>query len=335
MTPLVSVIIPCFNAEAWVAEAIDSVLEQTYQSLEIIVIDDGSSDRSLSIIQSYGAAVRWRSISNQGANHARNLGFSLARGKYIQYLDADDYLLPKKIAQQVKYLEKSNHNQDFVYSDWRYQHHLEHQEPTLGAIRKCGDKTDFLWSLLANDRWSNLAPMLFTRSILAKVSWDTTLPAAQDRDYLISLLLAGGQGGYWPGCQAIYRLHGATSVSTSSKLRWFLAHCQVMTKAEKKLQEQGQFLPQYQQALARAYWEMGQEYLYSFCRPEPQNHKIVSQTVNYQIYAQALDKVNQLAPQLLTCDKSLLYRLFHRCFGYQRVARLSYLWHSTRASLAL
>ena len=90
--PLVSVIIPCWNAEKWVARAIQSVLDQDYPQKEIIVIDDGSTDSSLEIIKSFGDKIRWETGPNRGACPARNRGLALATGKYIQFLDADDYL---------------------------------------------------------------------------------------------------------------------------------------------------------------------------------------------------------------------------------------------------
>ncbi|MEM9507401.1 MAG: glycosyltransferase [Cyanobacteria bacterium P01_E01_bin.35] len=321
----VSVVIPCYNAQEWITETIDSILMQTYPTIEIIVIDDGSSDRSLEIIKSYGNKLIWRSTENQGANKARNLGLSLATGKYIQYLDADDYLLPDKIAKQVAFLQRKL--LDFVYGDWRYQNHLSSGEIVLGEIRVCGDKSDFLRSLLANDRWSNLAPMLFTRSILDRVTWDESLPAAQDRDYLFSLMLAGSKCGYLPGCDAIYRLHDGGSVSTTSKLRWFQAHCLVMEKVEQELTARGLLSAEYKQALAQSYWEMGQEYIYSSKSNNNQCPKSDHQEIQYQIYAQALDKVYQLNRNLFTHNKSKFYQTINRLLGYQLSAKLSYLFH--------
>jgi glycosyltransferase involved in cell wall biosynthesis len=93
--PLVSIVMPCFNNEAYVAEAIDSALGQTYDNIEVIVIDDGSTDGSLDIIRSYGDRITWRTGPNEGACAARNKGLALARGEFIKFLDADDILLPE------------------------------------------------------------------------------------------------------------------------------------------------------------------------------------------------------------------------------------------------
>lgn len=100
-SPLVSIIIPCFNAEAFLGKAIDSALAQTYPRKEVIVIDDGSTDGSLEVIRSFGDRVRWESGPNRGGCAARNRGMELARGELIQFLDADDLLLPDKLERQV------------------------------------------------------------------------------------------------------------------------------------------------------------------------------------------------------------------------------------------
>ncbi|MBR4705483.1 MAG: glycosyltransferase family 2 protein [Paludibacteraceae bacterium] len=104
--PLVSVIIPLYNSEEYIVGTIESVLNQTYKNVEIIVVDDGSTDGSFAVAKRYESeAVHVYHQSNQGAQVARNFGFSVSKGKYIQYLDSDDYLPPHKIEGQVVVLE--------------------------------------------------------------------------------------------------------------------------------------------------------------------------------------------------------------------------------------
>jgi glycosyltransferase involved in cell wall biosynthesis len=101
---LVSVVIPCYNAEKYVAEAIESVLKQSYKNVETIVVDDGSTDHSIEVIRSFGDRVRLEQISHQGACAARNRGLQLSRGEFIQFLDADDRLVSNKFERQVPHL---------------------------------------------------------------------------------------------------------------------------------------------------------------------------------------------------------------------------------------
>ena len=105
MNTKVSIVMPCHNNDAYLKQAIDSVLAQTYPSKEVIVIDDGSTDRSLDILDSFGDRIRWYTQPNQGAPAARNRGLTLSEGTYIKFLDADDLLLPHTIEQQVALAE--------------------------------------------------------------------------------------------------------------------------------------------------------------------------------------------------------------------------------------
>ncbi len=99
--PLVSVLIPAYNAQEWIADTIRSALSQTWSRIEIIVVDDGSRDQTLSIAQQFETlGVLVISQKNQGASAARNHAFALSHGDYIQWLDADDLLAPDKIARQ-------------------------------------------------------------------------------------------------------------------------------------------------------------------------------------------------------------------------------------------
>jgi glycosyltransferase involved in cell wall biosynthesis len=106
MIPLVSIIIPAFNSEKFLAECIDSAIGQTWPNKEIIVIDDGSTDGSLKIAQAY-AGLKVISQNNKGASAARNAGLKEAKGAYLQFLDADDLLSPDKIEAQIACLNGS------------------------------------------------------------------------------------------------------------------------------------------------------------------------------------------------------------------------------------
>jgi glycosyltransferase involved in cell wall biosynthesis len=99
--PLVSCIVPVFNGEQYLREALDSVLRQTYRPLELIVVDDGSTDGTSNLVASYGEQVRYVPQPNAGPATARNRGIAAARGDYIAFLDADDLWHPQKAALQV------------------------------------------------------------------------------------------------------------------------------------------------------------------------------------------------------------------------------------------
>jgi len=117
-SPTVSVVIPCYNAEAFVAETVASALDQTYPLEEVICVDDGSTDGTLGVLERLqaGAGERVTVLSrpNGGPSAARNLGLSRATGDYVQFLDADDLLRPEKIAHQVDLVRAEAQHPDLV-----------------------------------------------------------------------------------------------------------------------------------------------------------------------------------------------------------------------------
>ena len=103
--PLISVMIGVYNAEPYIAEAIDSVFAQSYEPLELIVADDGSDDGTAAVVESYGDRVTYAHQENKGNGGARNLAVTLARGDYFAFLDADDRFMPDKLERQMAALE--------------------------------------------------------------------------------------------------------------------------------------------------------------------------------------------------------------------------------------
>ena len=98
---LVSCIVPVYNGERYLREALDSILAQTYRPLEIIVADDGSADGTAGVVATFGDQVRYVRQHNQGPSSARNLGIRVPTGDFIAFLDADDLWHPEKLARQI------------------------------------------------------------------------------------------------------------------------------------------------------------------------------------------------------------------------------------------
>lgn len=116
--PFFSIIIPTYNRERFLGRAIKSVLQQSCRDYELIVVDDGSTDRTAKIVKAFGPQVRYVYQKNSGPSEARNKGISLAKGKYIAFLDSDDRFLLHKLKKNKEYLE-SHPNCHFLYS-WYY-----------------------------------------------------------------------------------------------------------------------------------------------------------------------------------------------------------------------
>lgn len=121
MNPLVSILIPAHNAEKWITESIRSAIAQTWPYKEIIVVDDGSTDRTAEVARRFASKeVAVVSTENQGAAAARNHALQFSQGDYIQWLDADDILAPDKIQRQLAALRKIDSKRILLSSAWAY-----------------------------------------------------------------------------------------------------------------------------------------------------------------------------------------------------------------------
>lgn len=229
---LVSILIPCYNAERWVAQAIESALAQTWSEKEVIVVDDGSRDGSLEVIKSFGARILWETGPNRGGNVARNRLLELARGQWLQYLDADDYLLPDKVTNQVKVAESVS-GTDVVYS---------RAQADFGSGPKIIPfSDDDMWVLLARWYAPQTGGYLWRRQALCDVQgWDPTRPCCQEHELVLRLLMQGKRFTYYSGSEAVYRVLDAQSVSTQNRLLVMLKRIEILGRAERFLRESQQ-----------------------------------------------------------------------------------------------
>lgn len=120
--PLVSIVIPVYNGSNYLAEAIDSALEQTYSNIEILVVNDGSNDfgETKKIANSYGHKIRYFEKENGGVSTALNLGIQEMKGEYFSWLSHDDKYFPQKIESQINFLIENKFNNSLLYSDIEY-----------------------------------------------------------------------------------------------------------------------------------------------------------------------------------------------------------------------
>jgi glycosyltransferase involved in cell wall biosynthesis len=214
LSNLVSIIVPCFNAERFLAETLDSALRQTYPQTEVIVIDDGSTDKSREIIRSYAQCLRAEFGPNKGASAARNLGTVLARGEFIQYLDADDLLPCDAISQRVELLKTTG--ADVAYSDWERLIERETGQFVIDEkiVRRIEDVHPKAQIALITKFWAPPAALTFRRTIVDKIGgWKEWLPIIQDARFLQDAGFAGGKFVYTPGIGAQYRVHRGVSLS--------------------------------------------------------------------------------------------------------------------------
>ncbi len=253
MTPQVSILIPCYNAERWVAQAIESALAQSWAEKEIIVVDDGSTDRSLEVIKRFDGRIRWESGPNHGGNVARNRLLELARGEWVQYLDADDYLLPDKIAEQMEFLT-DHPNTDVVFSPVVLEHWSE-----TGArceVLSIPELHD-LWVLLA--RWylpQTGSPLWRRQAILDVNGWKPDQPCCQEHELYLRLLMTGKQFSYCPSAGAVYRQWGEHTVCKGNKPEVYRRRLEIKQRAEDFLLQNGELTFARRWAINQARFEM-------------------------------------------------------------------------------
>ena len=203
----VSIIIPCWNAERWIAETLESVLAQEGVPLDILVIDDGSTDGSLDVVRSFGERVRWLSGPNQGVSGARNWGARESDGAWIVFLDADDLLIAGTLAQRVALATRTA--ADVVICDWAERVEdkgvTTDSEPQVLDMKTIEADAELAFAI---DNWAPPAALLFSRSIVDRIGgFRVDLPVIADARYLFDAAVHGGRFERSPHVGARYRVH--------------------------------------------------------------------------------------------------------------------------------
>ncbi len=199
MSPLVTIGIPCFNSERWIKVAVESALAQTWPEKEIIVVDDGSTDGSREILRGFGDAIRVMFAQHKGSNPARNQILREAKGEWVQYLDADDFLLPEKISRQFSEADDGA-GCDVIYSPVWIDENNERRASDLDT------KLDIYSQWLA---WElpQTGGCLWRKATLEKLNgWNETMPCCQEHELYLRALKAGMRFRLAPTPNAVYRV---------------------------------------------------------------------------------------------------------------------------------
>lgn len=200
----VSVVIPSFNCGPFIREAVESVLNQTLPPLEVIIIDDGSTDDTAVRLHAYQDRIRYVRQERQGVSTARNHGLRLARGELIAFLDADDLFLPNKLEGQVALL-RQHPRAGFIHSGWLL---VDAEGRRIREVTPwvCAPKLDLKTWLMWKPAF--LGAILFRRTMLERVGgFDLSLRHAEDVDLLLRLASLGCQGIWLKHATVAYRRH--------------------------------------------------------------------------------------------------------------------------------
>lgn len=209
--PTVSILIPCYNSDHWVGTAIESALNQDYAQIEVLVYDDASSDTSVDKIRSYPGTRLLQGVENRGGNYARNCLIHGAQGEWLQFLDADDYLLKNKISQDIECFD-NNHKIDAVVSQ-TIASYSDQDSPEALPYDSIAADAD-LWALWLAWKMPQTSGFLWKKKTLEKLgNWNTDWSNCQDYELTYRALKHGCQFHIREGAQSIYRQWSSNTVS--------------------------------------------------------------------------------------------------------------------------
>ena len=226
--PKVSVIIAAYNGEKYISDAIESVFNQTYENIEVIVIDDGSTDNTAERIKLYLSRVKYLYQDNAGVANARNSAIQNSQGEFIAFLDHDDIWLPVKIERQVDYFLKNSQSK-FVHTPVRYINHLgEIIEPSgyWGKLKFNGEVKDvkeiFMHFAMLQ------STMMIKKEIFDEIGlWDQAFTSGDGYDLCLRIALKYTLG-FINEPLALYRLHDSNI--SKNEIRFDLAKIMVVEK---------------------------------------------------------------------------------------------------------
>jgi glycosyltransferase involved in cell wall biosynthesis len=317
--PLVSIIVPCYNAAQWLSATLESALAQTWPRVEIIVVDDGSSDDSVAIAKRLVArGVRVESIRNSGAAAARNHGVACAQGEFLQFLDADDILAPDKLERQLDRLLPAG-NQAVATCAWA-RFRIDPTEANFVAEPLWHDFVPIDWLLCS---WRQhlmmaTAAWLVPRALAERAgSWNTTIGRnpVDDMEYFSRVLLASDRVLFCDGARVYYRslITGSLSRQRSDE-HWRAIFASFQLTADRLLEHENS--PRSRLAVATALQQLVFD-----AYPRATVHRLAAER-----------RVAELGGTDLRPDTGPLRRPLQRLIGWKATKRLHDLFHRRQKS---
>lgn len=298
MKPSASILIPVYNSERYITQAVESALAQG-PGIEIIVIDDGSTDGTVDRLHTFDGRIKWETGPNCGAPSARNRALTLASAPWVQYLDADDYLLTGKVAAQLAVVA-DRPEVDVLYGRETIEWHGH------GAVNCTWEPIDpprDPWVLLA--RWllpQTGGPLWRKEALLDVGGWKIGQPCCQEHELYLRLLMAGKRFMYNDAARgAVYRRFDTGTLSTNKPAKVRAERAKIEARLEQHLAENGDLTPIRQHAIDQARFEMARA-AWPYDRSEARGHHAA-------IRSKFFRPVGPAAPQA--------YRAIYRMFGFE------------------
>lgn len=213
--PLVSILIPAYNAAGWIADTIKSAVAQSWPRKEIIIVDDGSSDQTVAVARRFAAKnVTVVTQENQGAAAARNHAFALCQGDYIQWLDADDLLSPDKVARQMEAADRCG-RRTLLSSAWGWFTYRTDRAQFLPTSLWCDlSPAEWLVRKMGQNLHMQTATWLVSRELTEGAGpWDVRMFVDDDGEYFCRVILASDGIRFVPDAKVFYRMSPAGRLS--------------------------------------------------------------------------------------------------------------------------
>lgn len=216
MKPLVSILIPAYNAEKWIADSIRSAIGQTWGRKEVIVVNDGSTDETAEVARQFASKeMKVVSTENQGLSAAVNNAYRLCQGDYIQELDSDDILAPDKIERQLGALKEGDSKRLLLSSPWAYFYFRTHRARFIpNALWNDLSPVEWLLRKMGQNLHMQNATWLMSRELAdAAGPWEENLHYDQDGEYFARVLLASHGTRFVPEGRIYYRVSSSNRIS--------------------------------------------------------------------------------------------------------------------------
>lgn len=250
--PRVSCVIPVFNAAPVVRQAIESVLSQDCTEIQVVVVDDGSTDRSLEVVREFGGSVQVLAGPNRGVSAARNRGIAETSGEWIIFLDSDDLLLPGTLRMRLDVAEATCAN--VVVCDW--QDLIDSPDGAIGGSVKSVDMSALEADpeiACATNVWATTAALMYRRSLVERIGgFRADLPIIQDARFLFDAACCGARFAHSAHAGARYHVNEQSLSRVDPGRFW----CDVLTNGtqiEALWRARGKLSPNQHQALAGIY----------------------------------------------------------------------------------
>ena len=298
---LVSTIIPTYNRKEYLERALKSVLNDCEQNdigfnYEIIVVDDGSTDDTIEMLQRYAGPIKTIEQNHLGANHARNAGLEIASGEYIRFLDSDDWIFRGVTEKQLKIMQQCG--ADVCYGNWvdtivtpngtNYDKHR--------IVEEMKDPIDFLLA----DYWCAPFCYLHKKSVVQRVDgWSEEFEACQDFDFILKIALQGVKFTHSYEMIGTYFHHRSARISRNNRKKWCDAKKEILTRTFKVLQGHSRLTQSRRTALAESLLHLAKNYI----------------SIDKNSFRDCIRLIHKISPKYLPQGK--IYPKLVKIFGYE------------------